>query len=168
MSTSLLNCVPYLPACQCGLRAKVLACQRGLRANVPACQHAKNVPTSHFYVSMCQQTSQRPMWLANFSTWHANVPNGVPIFRFGVPTCQKACQFFRHSFYEILREVSTLSLLYKKFFIILHIIVIHIICIVHKNCIKLNFYTSCHIKQKCVEFFFFIIFLLYSLVRHEI
>ena len=156
---AILTCVPMWSTCQSACVPAWFTCQRAclstcqkranfsfLRVNVPT-----NVPTSHVTCHL-----------------HANVPNGVPIFRFGVPTCQKACQFFRHSFYEILREVSTLSLLYKKFYIILHIIVIHIICIVHKNCIKLNFYTSCHIKQKCVEFFFFIIFLLYSLVRHEI
>ena len=31
-------------------------------------------------------------------------------------------------------------------------------CIVHNNCIITLFNTSCHIKKKCVEFFFFIVF----------
>ena len=39
--------------------------------------------------------------------------------------------------------------------------------IVHKSCIILNFYTSCHIKENCVEFFFFFFFLFCSLVRNE-
>ena len=44
---------------------------------------------------------------ANFSTWHANVPNGVPVLCFGGPTCQNACQFFKlFNFYEMLREIS--------------------------------------------------------------
>ena len=30
--------------------------------------------------------------------------------------------------------------------------------IVHKSCIRLHAYTSCHIKEKCMEFFFFAIF----------
>ena len=34
------------------------------------------------------------------------------------------------------------------------------ICIVHKNCIILNFFTSCHIKEKCAELFC-------SLVKNE-
>ena len=40
--------------------------------------------------------------------------------------------------------------------------------IVHKNCFILHFYTSCHIKENCVEVFFFLFFFLfYSLVRNE-
>ena len=39
--------------------------------------------------------------------------------------------------------------------------VIYTICIcivknMHKNCAVLQFYISCHIKENCVEFFFFI------------
>ena len=30
------------------------------------------------------------------------------------------------------------------------------ICILHKNCIIYHFYTSCHIKEKCAEFLFFL------------
>ena len=36
------------------------------------------------------------------------------------------------------------------------------ICIVHKNCIILHFYTSCDIKEKCAEFLFLDIFLFFS------
>ena len=41
-------------------------------------------------------------------------------------------------------------LLYKKFYILLDIIVIHIvcICIVNKNCMILHLSTLCHIKKK--------------------
>ena len=48
----------------------------------------------------------------------------------------------------MLRQISITALfLYKKFYIILDIIVISIICIciVHKKCIILHFYTSCDI-----------------------
>ena len=61
----------------------VHACQRGLRANVLAWQHAK-------------------------SDWRANVPNGVPIFQLGLPNWQKVCQFFEHSCYKMLSEISIL------------------------------------------------------------
>ena len=38
----------------------------------------------------------------------------------------------------------------------------------HKNCVKLHFYTSCHIKEKCVEFFIIIfIFIFCYSVRDE-
>ena len=94
-----------------------------------------------------------PTWQkrANFSFLRANVPYGVPMFQ----------TFFlrnaKGNFYTLL--------LYKKFYITLDIIVMHIvcICIVHKNCIILHFYNSCHIKEKCVEFFFFIIFFFFAL-----
>ena len=107
------------------------------------------------------------------------MPNVVLIFQFGVPTSQKECQFFKHSFYKMLREISILyiflyflyyTLLYKKFYILLDVLVTHIICIciVHKNCIKLHFYTSRHIKENSVELFFFsFLFPFYSLVRNE-
>ena len=98
---SLLNCVPYVPACQNGLRSSMLACHRGLRTTVLTCQRAKSVPASHFYVPInvptcqffnlaCQHAKacqyfnlacQRVEWRANFSTWRANVPKGVPIFQ---------------------------------------------------------------------------------------
>ena len=65
--------------------ASVLACQRGLRVNVPACQKR-----------------------ANFSFLRANVPHGVLMFQIGVPKCQKTCQFFKHSSYEMLLEISIL------------------------------------------------------------
>ena len=117
-------------ACQCGLCANVLTCQR---AYVPAwftCQCAcvstcQSVPSSHFYVPTCQKTCQRAIRRASVSTWHVNVPSGVLIF-----------QTF------LLRNVKGnlyALLLYKKFYIILDIIVINIIClcIVHTNCIIL-------------------------------
>ena len=85
----------------------------------------------------------------------ANVRKGGPIFQTFL--LQKA----KGNFYTLL--------LYKKFYIVPDIIIIPIICIciVHTNCIILYFYTSCYIKEKCVEFFFFIIFFFFCfLVRN--
>ena len=109
-----------------------------LRASVLAwftCQRA--------YVSTCQKRDK-------FSYLRVNVPKGLPI-----------CQTF------LLRNVkgNFYILLYEKFYILLDIIVINITCtcIVNKICVMLYFYTSCHIKEKCVEFFFFIIFVFFAL-----
>ena len=108
---------------------------------------------------VCVPTCQKR---ANFSFLHANVPYGVPLFYLDVPTCQMVCQFFKHFCDQVLRMLS-----YKRLYILLDILVIHIICIfiVNKNCIILYLYTSsCNIKEKCVEFFFFyrFSFLLFS------
>ena len=43
---------------------------------------------------------------ANFSFLRANVPYGVPIFQFGMPTCLKASQFFENSSYKMLRGID--------------------------------------------------------------
>ena len=80
----------------------VRACQRGLRAKVPAwftCQRPKSVPTFHFYVPM------------------------------NVSMCHKACQFFKRSSYELLREISLLNYYTYYATIILDIIVTRIIYI---------------------------------------
>ena len=113
------------------------SCQRGPRANVLACQRAKIEPTSNLYMPTCQTAchyfnlaSQRAKWRANFSTWCANVPKGVPIFQtFLLPNAMG-------NFYTLL--------LYKKFNTLLDTIVIHIICIciANKNCIIFYFYIS--------------------------
>ena len=102
------------------------------------------------YVPTCQER-------VNFSFLPANVLSSLLIFQIGVPTCQKACQFFKHSSDEILREISILYCYIEKFYIIPDTIVIH------KNYLVLHFYTSCYIKEKCVEFFFFIFFLFFAL-----
>ena len=98
-------CVPAWFTCQRACLPAWFMCQR---ACVPAYQRAKSVPTSYFYVSTCQKTCQRAIRHTNVSTWCANVANGVQIFQLGVPTCQRACQFFKHSSYEMLREISIL------------------------------------------------------------
>ena len=127
-----------------------------MRANVvylPIC-----LRTGVVYVPTCKNR-------ANFSFLRANVP-------INMPTCHTACQCFKLACHRVKRRTKFSNIpltkcygkfLYfiikKKFYIILDIIVIHIMriwCIVHKNCIRLYFYTSCHIMEKCVELFFFI------------
>ena len=124
---------------------------------VLTCLHASpiNVPMGlHVLPKACQLlifTCQRANKLTNVSTWCLNVPNDVPIFQLDMPTCQKACQFFDF-------------IIIEKFYIILDIIDMHIICIwciVHKKCIRLHFYTSCYIKGKCVDFFVIVFFLFF-------
>ena len=119
------------------------ACQRALRINVLACQRGLR----------------------------ANVPYEVPMLQFGLPTCQTACQFLKHFILRSAKGNLYALLLVKQFYILLDIPVIHIICIciVHKNCIILHFYTSYHIKQKCVEFCFLLFFFCFcSLARFSI
>ena len=135
------------------------------------CQRAKRVPISHFYVSTCQRAKSTPIIqlgvptcqrCANFSTWRANVPNGVQFF---ISAYQRAVPVFRTFLFRNAKGNFYTLLLYKKFYIILDIIVIHIICIciVHKNCIMLHFYNLCHIKERYTEFLFFETFLVLQL-----
>ena len=129
----------------------MLTCQCGLHANVPSRQNR-----------------------GTFSFLRANVP-------INAPTCHKACQCFnlacqrakkRANFSNIpLKKGKFYTLLlYKRFYIILDIIVTHVICvcIVYKNYIIFHLYTSCHVKEKCVEFFYFYYLLRFCfLVRNE-
>ena len=101
---------------------------------VPAystCQRTKCMPTSQFYMPTCQCANKR-----------ANVPKGMLIFQ------TFSLQNAKGNLYTLL--------LYKKFYIILDIIVIHMICvfIIHKNYI-LHIYISSHVKEKWAEFSFF-------------
>ena len=124
--------------------------------HVPTSLHANITKACQLLIFMCQRANKS-----------ANVSYGASMFQTGVSTCQTGCQFFKSSCQRakrmpifrifLLRNLwgnfYTL-LLYKRFYIILvGIIFIYIICIC-----KLHFYTSVHIKEKFVEFFFFIIF----------
>ena len=74
------------------------ACLRADVIYVPTCLRASVV-----YVPMCLRATvvYVPICVhANFSFLLANVPNGMPIFKFGMPTCQRTCQFFEHSSYK--------------------------------------------------------------------
>ena len=114
---SSLNHVSCVSASQRALQTIMLVCQCGLRTNVLSYQRAKRVPTLHFYLPTCHQTCQPAIRCTN-------VPKILPIFQ---------AFFLRNAkgnFY-------TLSL-YKKFYIILDIVVIICICIAHKNCLIIN------------------------------
>ena len=70
---------------------------------------------------------QRAVRRANFSTWRANLPKVVQIFLIILIRNAKG-------------NLYTL-LLYKKFYIILHIIVIYIICLRYGKCNKIGNYA---------------------------
>ena len=97
--TSLLNCVPCVPAHQSGLRANVLASQRDLRPDVP-----KRANFLFLLVDMPY----------NVPTFQLGVPNGVPTFQIGVPACQNVRQVFKHSSYVMIRQISLLYFYIKK------------------------------------------------------
>ena len=84
---------------------------------MPTCQ------VCQVFIFRCQCATRH----ANFSTWWANVPKSIPIFQTFLLWNAKG------NFYTLL--------LYKTFYIILDIILIHIICIwiLHTNCTILCF-----------------------------
>ena len=149
------TCVPYVPGTNVIYVPAWFTCQRAtsqkranlsfLRANVSI-----NLSRCHTACQCFNLVGQRAKWRANFSTWHANVLKGVPIFQAFLLRNAK------WNFYTLL--------LYRKCYILHDIICI---CVVNKNCIILHLHTSCHIKEKFVDFFFFIIFFLFcSLVTN--
>ena len=108
--------VAYLPTL---LRARA--------AYVPTCLHANLSEACQVLIFTCQRTNKR-----------ANVPYGVPAFQLGVsvfqliaPACQKACQCFKHSSFEMILEISILYC-HKKCYIILDIVVMHIKHVMHR------------------------------------
>ena len=106
----LLYCPPCVHACQRGLPAL-----RAIVAYVPTCLRA-NVPRAcQILIFMCQPVNKA-----------ANISSGVPVFQLGVLMCQMVCQFAKHS--NLTKNFCT-SLIYKKFYITLDIIVINIMCI---------------------------------------
>ena len=117
---------------------------------VPTCLHA-----SVFYVPTCQR--------ASFSFLRANVPINVPMHQ-----CAKGVPIFQtFRLWNAKGNFYTL-LLYKKFYIILDVIVIHniCICIVHKNYIILHFELYAMLKKSVLDFLFSL-FLFSSLFRNE-
>ena len=116
---SLLIHEPNVPTCQHDLRASVVYVPTCLRTSaVPTCLCA-NVPKAcQLLMCTCQRAirgANVSTWRADFSTWLANVPKDVPNFQ--------AC---------LLRNAKSKFLYFiiiKKFYSILNIIGIHIICI---------------------------------------
>ena len=92
-----------------------------MRACVPAWSTCHSACVPAWFTCQCAK------WGATFSTLRANLPKSVPVFQTFLLRNAKG------NFY-------TLSL-YKKFYIILDIILTHImcVCILHINCIILYF-----------------------------
>ena len=93
------------------------------------------------------------------------VPKGCQLPYFYVPTCHKACYFFKHSSYEMLKEISILYYFIKN--PILHLISELYISYVYVSYIKIVLYliSALHaILKKSVEFLLFETFFC-SLVR---
>ena len=131
-----MSCVPAWSTCpHANVSINVSACQRCASYST----WRGNLPTACQFLNLA---CQRAKWRANFLFWRANEPKGVLNFQTFLLRNAKG------NFYTLL--------LYKKFFIIVGITV-HMIRIffIHKNCIILHFYTSCHIKEKCAEFLYF-------------
>ena len=107
--SSLLNRVPcvlctnvvYVPTC---LRASVVHMPMCLRASVVYVPTCLSVDVS----KRANVSFLRAIRRANFSSWHASVQNGVPMFQLGVSSCQRAYQQLKHSSYGMLREFSIL------------------------------------------------------------
>ena len=111
-SWSLLNLVPSVPTCQRAnvvyvpvyvptcLRASLVyvpACLRASVVYVPTCLRANSPKACQLLIFTCQRTNKR-----------SNEPYGVPMFQIGVSACQRKYQFFKHSFYEMLLQISIL------------------------------------------------------------
>ena len=109
---SLLNCVPCVPDMVYILRACMPAWFTYKRTCMPACQkHANfsflsvsvpiNVPARHkgcqCFNLACQRAERRAS------------------FQIGLSTCQKECQFFKHSSYEMIRDTSMLYYYTKSY-----------------------------------------------------
>ena len=68
------------------------------------------------------------------------------VFQLSVSTCQKACQFFKYSPYEMLSEISILYYYIKNY------------TWYHSYAYDIHFYNSCHIKENFVKLSFFTFF----------
>ena len=124
-----------------------------MRACVPTCC----MPTWSTCQRVCVPTYRKR---ANFSFLRASVPKCHTTCQCINLACQRAKR--RANFPITKWNVKFLYfflLLCKKFYIC--------ICIVHNNCIILHFYTSRHIKEKYVEFFFFSFWLFSWEWKHE-
>ena len=115
--------------CQCAYVLVQFTCQRvnfskACQLLIFTCQPAKKL--ANVLRANLSKAYQLLIFTCQLANKPANVPYGVPMFQLGVQTCQNACQFFKHSFYKMLLEISILFY-YKKFYIILDIIIMHMI-----------------------------------------
>ena len=75
---TLLNRVPCVTACQCGLRENVHAYQCGLRTNMLRA----NVPKAcQLFIFTYQHANKRANVLYGVAMFQLGVPNGVPVFQ---------------------------------------------------------------------------------------
>ena len=131
-------------------------CPRAIMSiNVPTCQRCANYSTWRAYVPIAWQflnlACQRAKWHVSFSFWCANMSKGV--FNFQTFLLRNA----KGNFYTLL--------LYKKFYIILDIIVIDMINIYEWYIkIVLYFISILHVilKKNVRNFCFFETFLFFS------
>ena len=139
---SLLNCVPCVRTFLCAKMVYVPTCQRCAHFSFFRANVSINVPTCHMACNCFNLWCQRAKWCTNFSTRPVDIPKGVSIFQTFLWRNAKG------NFYTLL--------LYKKFYILLDIIVIHIcICIVSKNCINnLFLYFISYRRKVCGVFLF--------------
>ena len=124
------------------MRATVVTWQRKVPASVSMCQKRTNFSFLR---------AKRAIRRANFLTWRAHIPKSMPIFQIFLLGNAKG------NFYTLL--------LHEKFYFILDIIYIQIMCIcmVHENFIRFHLYTSWyHLQEICMEFLLFETFLLFS------
>ena len=103
----------YVSTCLPATMVSGLTCLHASAVYAPTCQKLANFS---FLCANVPINVPRAKRRAIVLIWYANVPNGVPIFQLVVATCKKTCQFFKHSSYEMLSEISILY--YHK--IILH------------------------------------------------
>ena len=121
-------------------------------------QRAKRVQASHFYVPTSQYVP-KVCQLFNLACQRAK---GVPMFQLGPSTYETACQFFKHSSYKMLREISILYYYIKNS-------ILYLIWYVYVSYIKivLYFISILHvILKKSVRNFCFWTFFC-SLVKNE-
>ena len=95
------------------------------------------------------------------------MPKGCQLLYFYVPTCQKACYFFKHSSDEMLKEISILYYFIKNS--ILHLISSLCMSYVYVSYIKIVLYliSALHVILKKSVWSFYFLKLFCSLVRSE-
>ena len=144
MCVCVLTWSTYQPVCGPAWFTRQCAC-------VPTCQERR-------IVSFLRANGiyDVPIFQLGVPIWHT----ACLIYQLGVPMCQKHANFPIFLLQNAKGNFNTLFL-HKKFYIILDII-----GYIYKNCIILHFYTSCHIKEKCAQFLFFLK-LFCSLVKNE-
>ena len=135
----------FVPTCQRVLLVCMLTCQNACQLLILIYQRANKRANVLYGVCQCLNlTCQSDRWRANFSTWLANAPKGVPIFQTFLLWNAKG-------------NLYTSQKNYKKIYIIIDIIVI-CVSYVYVSYIKivLYFISILHtiLKKSCGIHFF--------------